>query len=83
MLTLELETQADVSNAGQGLLRGAAEQLPPERVQAQTTLQMPLDQWVTVARTQAQQNRSQQGSWGTSQVAQGDHTVLQVKVSLP
>jgi len=83
-VTLELDTQTDVSNASRGLLSGGAEQqLPPERLQAQTTLQLPLDQWVTVARTGGQQSRSQQGSWRTSEVAQDGHTVLQVKVSLP
>jgi hypothetical protein len=83
-VTLELDTQTDVSNASRGLLSGGAEQQqPPERLQAQTTLQLPLDQWVTVARTGGQQSRSQQGSWSTSEMAQGDHTVLQVKVSLP
>ena len=83
-VTLELDTQSDVSNASRGLLSGGAEQqLPPERLQAHTTLQLPMDQWVTVARTQVQQSRSQQGSWRTSEVAQDGHTVLQVKVSLP
>lgn len=83
-VTLELDTQTDVSNASRGLLSGGAEQqLPPERLQAQTTLQLPLDQWVTVARTQVQESRSQSGSWSTSEVAQGGHTVLQVKVSVP
>jgi hypothetical protein len=82
-VTLELETQADVSHAGRGLISGGAESLPPERVQAQTTLQVPLDQWVTVARTQAQESRSQQGSWRTSEVAQDGQTLLQVKVSVP
>jgi hypothetical protein len=83
-VTLELDTQADVSNASRGLLSGGAEQqVPPERLQTQTTLQLPLDQWVTVAQTQVQQSSSQQGSWRTSEVAQGGHTVLQVKVSVP
>lgn len=83
-VTLELDTQTDVSNASRGLLSGGAEQqLPPERLQAQTTLQLPMDQWVTVARTGGQQSRSQQGSWSTSEAAQDGNTVLQVKVSLP
>lgn len=83
-VTLELETQADVSHANRGLLSGGAEQqVPPERLQAQTTVQLPLDQWVTVARTQVQQSRSQSGSWRTDDVAQSGQTLLQVKVSVP
>jgi len=57
--------------------------LPPAQLQAESTLRVPLGRWVVVARTGGQQTQSQRGTYSTSELAQGGHTVLEIKVSLP
>lgn len=81
-VTLELDTRSELPAPGRAWVSGGSE-APPPQLQAQSTLQVPLGQWVAVARTGGQQSQSQRGSYGTAEVAQGGHTVLEIKVSLP
>jgi len=81
-VTLTFDTRSDVSDASRALGSSGSE-LPPAQLQAESTLSVPLDRWVAVARTGGQQTQSQRGTYGTGEVAQSGHTVLEIKVSLP
>lgn len=81
-VSVEFEAQSDTADASRGLISDP--NLPPTRMQAQTTVLVPLDQWVPVAQTaRRQEERQTKGVWHTGQVAQEGNTVLEIKVSLP
>jgi hypothetical protein len=81
-VTLTFDTRSDVSDASRALGSSGTE-LPPAQLQAESTLRVPLGRWVVVARTGGQQTQSQRGTHSTNELAQGGHTVLEIKVSLP
>lgn len=80
-VTIELEAEAPVEPAS--LARGGSSDVPPPRLVAQTTVTAPLGQWVTVAQTQRQDDREQQGLLGTRSVQRDEQAVLEIQVSLP
>jgi len=81
-VTLTFDTRSDVSDTSRALGSSGTE-LPPAQLQAESTLRVPLDRWVVVARTGGQQTQSQRGTYGTAELAQSGHTVFEIKVSLP
>ena len=81
-VTLVFDTRSEVSDASRALGSQGGE-LPPVQVQAESTVRVPLDRWVVVARTGGQAQQSQRGTYSTGELGQSGHTVLEIKVSLP
>lgn len=86
-VVVELEAEAPVASAEPGhggrLSRHDTSAEEPARLTAQTRVAVPLGQWVTVASTGRQQTRQGGRGWGTADIDQGDHSLLEIRVSLP
>lgn len=86
-VVVELEAEAPVHSAAAHLGRRFeardATTDEPARLIAQTTVTVPMGQWVTVASTRQQATRQQSGSFSTADIDQDDRAVLEIKVSLP
>lgn len=99
-VVVELEAQAPVPSASAGWgrdragVRDGAEAEPAQltaQLTAQTTVTVPLGEWVAVASTRQQQQQQQQqqqarqqtGTWRTADIEQDERAVLEIRVSLP
>ncbi len=60
-----------------------AQGTPPARLVAQTTLSVPLGEWVAVAQTNRQEEVQRRGMLSTQSVSSDDQAVLEIRVSLP
>jgi hypothetical protein len=86
-VVVELEAEAPVPSSAARLGRrfeardAMADE--PARLIAQTTVTVPMGQWVAVASTRQQATRQQSGALSTADIDQDDRAVLEIKVSLP
>lgn len=82
MLELEAEAPLPGVEGARAYPRGDGED-PPPRLSAQTTLSVPMGQWVAVARThQQEEGRQARGLWQSGQ-GHEDQAVLEVRVTRP
>ncbi|RZL10006.1 MAG: hypothetical protein EOP40_07885 [Rubrivivax sp.] len=86
-VVVELEAEAPVPSSAAHLSRRFeardAVTDEPARLIAQTTVTVPMGQWVAVASTRQQASRQQSGTVSTADIDQDDRAVLEIKVSLP
>ncbi len=86
-VVVELEAEAPVPSSAAHLGRRFeardATTDEPARLIAQTTVSVPMGQWVAVASTRQQAARQQSGTLSTADIDQDDRAVLEIKVSLP
>ncbi len=87
-VVVDLEAQAPVPSASAGWGRDRAgvrdgAEAEPAQLTVQTTVTVPLGEWVAVASTRQQQARQQSGTWRTADIEQDERAVLEIRVSLP
>ena len=79
--TVELEAESP-AQPGRPFTQDA-QGAPPARLVAQTTLNVPLGEWVPVAQTNRQEEVQRRGMLSTQSVSADEQAVLEIRVSLP
>lgn len=87
-VTVEVQSESGALSGGGAPTRYAPDGLPlpegsVERTGVLTTLQLPLGEWVTVARSGEQQGHSVRGQLSTQSMAGAHQQVLQMRVTAP
>jgi hypothetical protein len=80
-VTVELEAESP-AQPGRPFSQDA-QGAPPARLVAQTTLSVPLGEWVPVAQTNRQEEVQRRGMLSTQSVSADEQAVLEIRVSLP
>ena len=79
--TVELEAESP-AQPGRPFSQDA-QGAPPARLVAQTTLNVPLGEWVAVAQTHRQEEVQRRGMLSTQSISADEQAVLEIRVSLP
>lgn len=86
-VVVELEAEAPVASTaiqgGQRFDSRPEDEGSSTRLAAQTTVSVPMGQWVAVASTRQQSARQQAGTWRSTDSGEADRAVLEIRVSQP